>query len=103
MFLVMTHSHALDFELVAAILARDDFRYVGMIGSKAKRAQMERRLAERGVDKASIASVTCPIGMTGIGGREPGAIAVAVAGELLQIRERDAATHGVEQSRRSRP
>lgn len=103
MFLVMTHSHALDFELVAAILARDDFRYVGMIGSKAKRAQMERRLAERGVDKASIARVTCPIGMAGIGGREPGAIAVAVAGELLHIRERDAATHGVEQSRRSRP
>ena len=99
MFLVMTHSHALDFELVAAILRRDDFRYVGMIGSKAKRAQMERRLAERGVDRASIARVTCPIGIVGIDGREPGAIAVAVAGELLQVRERDATTLGAEQSR----
>jgi xanthine dehydrogenase accessory factor len=102
MFLVMTHSHALDFELVAAIVARDDFRYVGMIGSKAKRAQMERRLAERGVDRASIEQVTCPIGIAGIGGREPGAIAVAVAGELLQVRERDAATLGAEQPRQRR-
>jgi xanthine dehydrogenase accessory factor len=102
MFLVMTHSHALDFDLVAAILGRNDFRYVGMIGSKAKRAQMERRLAERGVDGASIGRVTCPIGIAGIGGREPGAIAVAVAGELLQIRERDAATLGAAQSRERR-
>jgi xanthine dehydrogenase accessory factor len=99
MFLVMTHSHALDFELVAAILERDDFRYAGMIGSKAKRAQMERRLAERGVDSASIARVTCPIGIAGIHSREPGAIAVTVAGELLQTRERAAAL-GAEQPRK---
>jgi xanthine dehydrogenase accessory factor len=88
MFLVMTHSHALDFDLVAAILARDDARYVGMIGSQAKRAQLERRLGERGFDKAAFARVTCPIGIAGIHGREPGAIAVAVAAELLQARER---------------
>jgi xanthine dehydrogenase accessory factor len=90
MHLVMTHSHALDFELVATILGRDDFSYAGMIGSKSKRAQMERRLAERGFDKASIARVACPIGIAGIASREPGAIAVAVAAELLQARERAA-------------
>jgi xanthine dehydrogenase accessory factor len=88
MFLVMTHSHALDFDIVAAILARDDFRYAGMIGSKAKRAQMERRLRERGLGDDAIGRVACPIGIDGIDGREPGAIAVAVAAELLQVRER---------------
>ena len=41
--LIMTHSHTLDFDLALAALARDDWRYVGMIGSKAKRAQFERR------------------------------------------------------------
>ena len=97
MFLVMTHTHALDFDVVAAILARNDARYVGMIGSKAKRAQMERRLAMRGFDAASIGHVVCPIGIAGIDGREPGAIAVAVAAELLQERERGAA------ARASRP
>jgi len=92
MFLVMTHSHALDFDLVAAILARGDARYVGMIGSRAKRAQLERRLGERGLDKAAIARVSCPIGIAGIEGRDPGTIAVAVAAELLQARERAAAS-----------
>lgn len=91
MFLVMTHSHALDFDLVAAILVRGDARYVGMIGSRAKRAQLERRLRERGFGKAAFARVICPIGIAGIESREPGAIAVAVAAELLQARQHAAA------------
>ncbi len=33
-FLVLTHSHALDFELVRAILDRDDFRLCGLLGSQ---------------------------------------------------------------------
>jgi len=99
MFLVMTHSHALDFDIVAAILARDDFRYAGMIGSKSKRAQMERRLRERGLGEASIARVVCPIGIHGIDGREPGAIAVAVAAELLQERDRGTERLSAQRSR----
>jgi xanthine dehydrogenase accessory factor len=91
MFLVMTHSHALDFDLVAAILARDDFRYVGMIGSKSKRAQLERRLAARGIAAEMIERVTCPIGIAGIGGRAPGIIAVAVAAQLVEAYEGAAA------------
>jgi xanthine/CO dehydrogenase XdhC/CoxF family maturation factor len=43
--------------------------------------------------------VTCPIGIAGIDSREPGAIAVTVAGELLQTRERAAAL-GAEQPRK---
>jgi xanthine dehydrogenase accessory factor len=88
MFLVMTHSHALDFDLVAAILARDDFLYAGMIGSKPKRAQLERRLAARGITEEAMKRLTCPIGIAGIGGRAPGVIAVAVAAELVQVCER---------------
>ena len=42
---VMTHNHALDFAIVEAALARDDFAYFGLIGSKSKRAQFARRLA----------------------------------------------------------
>jgi len=92
MFVVMTHSHALDFDLVAAILAREDFRYVGMIGSKSKRAQLERRLAARGFAPAMIARVTCPIGIAGIAGRAPGVIAVAVAAQILEAYESAAAS-----------
>jgi xanthine dehydrogenase accessory factor len=91
MFLVMTHSHALDLELAAAILARGDFRYFGLIGSASKRAQFERCLAARGVPAASISRMTCPIGMARVPGKTPGAIAIAVAAELLQVRESGAA------------
>jgi len=90
-FLVMTHSHALDLELVEAILQRRDFAYCGMIGSQTKRRTFEKGLAKHGVPAATIARLTCPIGIPGIKGKEPGTIAVAVAAELLEHRERAAA------------
>ena len=90
MFLVMTHSHALDLELAAAILARDDFAYFGLIGSASKRAQFEHKLAARGMPRAMLARMTCPIGINAIRSKAPGAIAVAVAAELLQLRESNA-------------
>lgn len=89
-FLVMTHSHALDFELTARILARGDFAYFGLIGSASKRAQFERKLAARGTSTDAMQRITCPIGMGEIRSKEPGAIAVAVAAELLRLRERTA-------------
>jgi xanthine dehydrogenase accessory factor len=90
-FLVTTHSHALDLELVAAILARGDFAYCGMIGSATKRRTFEKGLARLGVPPATIAQLTCPIGIPGIKGKEPGTIAVAVAAQLLELQERAAA------------
>jgi len=89
---ITTHSHALDYTLVEAALARDDWRYVGLIGSKSKRAQFERRLAGRGFPPEAFAKVHCPIGVTGaaIKAKHPGAIAVAIAAELLVIREASA-------------
>lgn len=90
-FLVLTHSHALDFELTRAILERDDFRFFGLIGSRAKRAAFERRLRERGQAAARIARMSCPIGLPGIVGKEPEVIAVAVAAQLMGLRGRRSA------------
>ncbi|HJU22020.1 MAG TPA: xanthine dehydrogenase accessory protein XdhC [Casimicrobiaceae bacterium] len=85
---VTTHSHALDYTLIEAALARDDWRYLGLIGSKSKRAQFERRLEARGVARESFARIHCPIGANvGIRGKQPGAIAVAIAAEMLMARE----------------
>jgi len=84
---VMTHSHALDLDIVEAALHRDDWLYLGLIGSRAKRHQFERRLAARGVAPAVLSRVTCPIGRGDLKGKEPGVIAVAVAAEILAIRE----------------
>jgi xanthine dehydrogenase accessory factor len=87
---VLTHSHALDLQLIETALARDDWRYLGLIGSQSKRNQFAKRLAARGFPPAAFARVTCPIGVGGglaIRSKEPGAIAVAVAAEMLALRE----------------
>lgn len=85
-FLVLTHSHALDFELVRAILDRGDFRFCGLIGSRAKRTSFENRLRARGYGEGQLARIACPIGVPGISGKEPEVIAIAVAAEVLQLR-----------------
>jgi xanthine dehydrogenase accessory factor len=93
---VMTHSHALDYDLVEAALRRDDWRYVGLIGSRSKRNQFEKRLAARGVTAAQLARVVCPIGASnapGLSSKEPGVIAVAVAAELLAVRAKSSSGH----------
>ncbi len=83
-FLVMTHSHQLDQAICERILRRNDFAYFGLIGSLSKRRQFERRLISRSIASDQIASMACPIGANGIASKEPMAIAIAVAAELLQ-------------------
>ena len=56
-----------------------------MIGSASKAARFRSRLArEDGYDDATMARLTCPIGVAGIASKWPAAIAVAVAAQLLQ-------------------
>ena len=82
-YLVLTHSHDLDLALTQAILARGDFAYFGLIGSRTKRARFEHRLRERGFDAGLIERMVCPIGVPGIEGKEPEVIAIAVVAQLL--------------------
>ena len=93
--LIMSFSHAEDLDVVAACLRRQrahqDLPFIGLIGSKTKWATFSHRLLERGFTVDELAQVTCPIGIQGIGGKEPEVIAVAVAAQLLQTLERGAA------------
>lgn len=82
-YLVMTHSHALDERLCAAILARDRVGWFGLIGSKTKRVQFERRLHARGLPPDRIGEMVCPVGVPGITDKAPAAIAASVAAQLL--------------------
>jgi xanthine dehydrogenase accessory factor len=88
--LVMTHSHPLDQRILVAALKRNDFRYVGLIGSATKRARFIRRLKALGLSDAELARLTCPIGIEGAGGKHPAEIAIAVAAQLLQVRDAEA-------------
>ncbi len=78
--LVMTHRHDLDLDIAAAALGRGDLAYVGVIGSATKATRFRARLAGRGLDPARL---TCPIGVPGLEGKHPRAVAIAIAAEML--------------------
>jgi xanthine dehydrogenase accessory factor len=82
--LVMSHSHALDFEIVDVALRNTSFSFVGLIGSDTKRARFEKRLREAKVD---VTRLTCPIGVGSLTSKHPAAIAAGVVVQLLEIDE----------------
>lgn len=82
-FIVMTHNHALDLELTAEILKRNDFTYFGLIGSQTKRAKFEHRLRDRGFASDIVQRMRCPMGISEVKGKLPVEIAVSIAGEVI--------------------
>lgn len=88
--LVLTHSHALDLEIVEAALRREDAGFCGLIGSRTKRAVFERRLRARGLGDAALARLTCPIGLPGLRDKRPAVIAASVVAQLLLHDQEDA-------------
>ena len=87
--IILTHSHNLDQLLCERVLKRGDFRLCGLIGSQSKRKKFEHRLKAKGFTKEEIAKLTCPIGIQGLNGKQPGQIAVSVAAQLLMMHEAD--------------
>ncbi len=81
--IVMTHDHALDLELCAALLQIGNVGHIGLIGSQTKRARFLKQLRLQGLDPSPI---VCPIGLAGIRGKEPEVIAASLAAELLALR-----------------
>ena len=84
-YLVLTHSHALDLEICAAVLRRGDFGFLGLIGSRTKHARFVRRLRDRGVDPALLERLICPIGISGLRGKEPEVVALSAVAQLLLL------------------
>jgi xanthine dehydrogenase accessory factor len=78
--LVMTHSHALDLELVSAILRLPHAPVCGLIGSQTKKVRFERHLERRAI---STQRLVCPIGLPELSGKEPEVIAASVAAQIL--------------------
>jgi xanthine dehydrogenase accessory factor len=82
--IVLTYSHALDLAICRTLLRRGDFGYLGLIGSTTKRARFLKRLREGGIAEGQLQRLTCPIGIPGLAGKDPGVIAIAVAADLAQ-------------------
>jgi len=89
--LVMTHDHALDYQLVEALLDRKDCRFIGLIGSKTKALRFKKRLVSASFSQAEIDSVHCPVGLNEIAGKKPFEIAISIAAQIIQITQQDKA------------
>ena len=84
---IMSHSHALDLAIADAALRNPRIAHVGLIGSATKRVRFEKRLRQAGVDPQRIAALICPIGIAGIRSKEPAAIALAAAAQIVELHE----------------
>ncbi|MEZ5978879.1 MAG: XdhC/CoxI family protein [Planctomycetota bacterium] len=83
---VVTRGHDGDGEALHALWSAGVRpKYLGMIGSRAKKEQVFAKLRERGVDDAFLAAVQCPMGID-IGARTHEEIAVSTVAELVRVR-----------------
>lgn len=87
LLVVLTHDHAEDLAVLDVALRRHaergDLGFVGLIGSRTKWAHFHRRLLAAGHSEATLAAVTIPIGVPGVRAKDPAAVAIATAAQLL--------------------
>lgn len=81
--MIMTHDHAEDIALCDSALRRPELASIGLIGSEIKWARFRKRLTTEGHSAQELERITTPIGIPGITGKEPAAIAVSAAAGLL--------------------
>ena len=82
--IVVTRGHVHDLDVLEqALLLRA--RYVGVMGSRSKRARMFAALGEAGVSDDVIAGIHTPIGLS-IGAETPAELAVSIAAEIVSVR-----------------
>ena len=81
---IVTRGHVHDLGVLEQAL-RLRARYVGVMGSRSKRARLLAALAAAGFSEEVIAGVHTPIGL-GIGAETPAELAVSIAAEIVQVR-----------------
>lgn len=82
-YVILTHDHALDFLIACEALKRADSPYVGMVGSKTKRAKFSSWYLGEGGDAAALDRLVLPIGGNGFGDKRPEVIAALAAAEIM--------------------
>ncbi len=80
---IVTRGHEQDGVALAAVI-RSPARYLGMIGSRTKKAKVYADLLEQGIEQELLDRVHAPIGLN-IGAETPEEIAVAIMAEIISI------------------
>lgn len=90
-YVILTHDHALDFMIAAEALKRADAPYVGMVGSRTKRAKFASWYRAEGGTEEALRRLVLPIGDFGLVDKRPEVIAALAAAEIMvQIGQREA-------------
>jgi xanthine dehydrogenase accessory factor len=85
--LLMTMGHATDRPILLEILRTRKLPYLGVIGSAAKAQRLKKDIVEAGLPAELRQAFFCPVGLK-VGGNHPAEIAVSIAAQLLQERDR---------------
>jgi len=83
---VMTLGYKFD-EIVIRKLIGRDFKYFGVLGSRAKMATLLRNLRKEGFDQKRLNQIRTPIGLP-IGSQTPEEIAVSIAAEIIAVKNK---------------
>ena len=81
---IMTPSHIHDETVLRGLLGKN-LKYLGMMASKTKTAEIFARLRESGFSEEALAKVHSPIGLP-IRSKTPEEIAISIAAEVIQTR-----------------
>ncbi|MFD1215598.1 xanthine dehydrogenase accessory protein XdhC [Microbulbifer celer] len=87
--LILTHNHALDFDLCWKLLEQQRNgkapASIGLIGSQTKAVRFQQRLQQRGFGEEEIGSIRCPVGRTDVPGKRPMEVAVSITAEMIAL------------------
>jgi len=88
---IATHGHLHDFQVLKQVLqAKDEYRYIGLIGSRSKIRTTLEKLATAGLQAPDC--LYAPVGLK-IGGDTPAEIAISIAAEVVAVVNRAEVPH----------
>ena len=83
---LLAHDYKYELPVLREVL-RSEAGYVGMLGSRRRGESIKAMLRDDGFTSAELARLRTPIGL-GIGAKSASEIALAIAGEIVAVRER---------------
>jgi len=83
---IVTKGHLNDEDALISVI-KQNVKYVGMIGSRAKNNIIFSHLREKGVTEKQINKIYAPIGLS-IGARTPEEIAVSIIAEIISVKRK---------------
>ncbi len=82
---VMTRGHGFD-QVVQEQMLNTPAKYIGVIGSAAKVAQVKQNIMSHGYSKEDVDRIITPIGLMNVKGNTPAEISISIAGQLITMR-----------------